>query len=72
MDCGVSEQIVGGILTEQAIDIVNIGVDQEQIRHLVKQVELAENDFVKQCFYSVILAPMQIPYLVQKSKSPLC
>lgn len=43
------EQIVGGILTEQAIDIVNIGVDQEQIRHLVKQVELAENDFVKQC-----------------------
>ena len=42
------KQLIGGILTEQAIDLVSVGVDQQQIGHLVKQVEVAENDFTQQ------------------------
>ena len=42
------EQLIGGVLTEQAIDIVSIGVDQEQIEHLAKQIETAEPHFVEQ------------------------
>ncbi len=42
------KQLIGGIFTEQVIDIVSTGVDQKQIEDIVKQVEVAENHFVKQ------------------------
>ena len=42
------KQLIEGILTEQAIDLVSVGVAQEQIEHLVKQVKVAENDFMQQ------------------------
>lgn len=43
------KQLIGGILTEQAIDLVSVGVDQEEIECLIKQVKVAENDFKQQC-----------------------
>ena len=42
------KQLIGGIFTEQVIDIVSTGVDQKQIEDLVKQVEVAEKHFVEQ------------------------
>ena len=42
------KQLIGDVLTEQAIDIVGVGVDQEQIEHLAKQVETAKIRFVQQ------------------------
>ena len=42
------KQLIGDVLTEQAIDIVGAGVDQEQIEHLAKQVETAKIRFVQQ------------------------
>ena len=42
------KQLIGGIFTEQVIDIVSTGVDQKQIEDIVKQVEVAENHFVEQ------------------------
>ena len=42
------KQLIGGIFTEQVIDIVSTGVDQKQIEDLVKQVEVAKNHFVVQ------------------------
>ena len=42
------KHLIGGVLTEQAIDIVGAGVDQEQIEHLAKQVETAKIRFVQQ------------------------
>ncbi len=41
-------QLIGGIFTEQVIDIVSIGVNQKQIEDLVNQVKIAENDFTQQ------------------------
>ena len=41
------KQLIGDVLTEQAIDIVGTGVDQEQIEHLAKQVETAKIRFVQ-------------------------
>ena len=45
---GFRKQLIGDVLTEQAIDIVDAGVDQEQIEHLAKQVETAKIRFVQQ------------------------
>ena len=42
------KHLIGGVLTEQAIDVVGAGVDQEQIEHLAKQVETAKIRFVQQ------------------------
>ncbi len=42
------EQLIGGIFTEQVIDIVSTRVDEKQIEDLVKQVKVAENYFVQQ------------------------
>lgn len=42
------KQLIGDVLTERAVDIVGIGVDQEQIEHLTKQVETAKIRFVQQ------------------------
>lgn len=42
------KQLIGGIFTEQVIDIVSTGVDQKQIEDLVKQVKVAENHFMEQ------------------------
>ena len=42
------KQLIGGIFTEQVIDIVSTGVDQKQIEDIVKQVEVAENHFMQQ------------------------
>ena len=42
------KQLIGGILTKQAIDLVSVGVNQEKIERLVKQVKVAENDFMQQ------------------------
>ena len=42
------KQLIRDVLTEQAIDIVGTGVDQEQIEDLVKQVETAKIRFVQQ------------------------
>ncbi|MCY3551621.1 MAG: DUF3320 domain-containing protein [Candidatus Poribacteria bacterium] len=41
------KQLIGDVLTEQAIDIVGTGVNQEQIEHLAKQVETAKIRFVQ-------------------------
>ena len=41
------KQLIGDVLTEQAIDIVGTDVDQEQIEHLAKQVETAKIRFVQ-------------------------
>ena len=43
------KRLIGGIFTEQVIDMVSPGVDQKQIEDLVKQVKVAENHFVQQC-----------------------
>lgn len=42
------KQLIEDVLTEQAVDIVGVGVDQEQIEHLAKQVETAKIRFVQQ------------------------
>ena len=43
------KRLIGGVFTEQVIDIVSLGVDQKQIEDLVEQVTVAENHFVKKC-----------------------
>ena len=42
------KQLIGGVFTEQVIDIVSHGVDQKQIEDLVEQVEIAKEHFVEQ------------------------
>lgn len=42
------KQLIGGVITEQAIDIVSTEVNQNQIEDLVEQVKVAENHFVEQ------------------------
>ena len=42
------KRLIGGVFTEQVIDIVSTGVDQKQIETFVKQVKDAENHFVQQ------------------------
>lgn len=44
---GFRKQLLGDVLTEQAIDIVGTGVDHERIEHLAKQVETAKIRFVQ-------------------------
>ena len=42
------KRLIGGIFTEQVIDIVSTGVDQKQIEDLIEQVKVAESHFVEQ------------------------